>query len=288
MSFDRARDIVGASPKIAALPAAYVEITQLLDDPHADFDSIGAAVSHDPAMSAQLLRMVNSSFFGRGRQVHLISHAVGLVGRRQLRQVALSTMVIHMFRMMPESLVDMDSFWRHSLATGLCARGLGKNLVLSNEQLFTAGLLHDVGSLVILMNRPKEARRILTRCAQGSRLVHEVEREVLGCDHAEVGAALLECWGIGGATASAVAHHHHPMAAKSNHRVAALVHVADVVVSALQIGSRHGLAGSGHFAGSHAVPASIPASTASVSLAPLLSPPPFLPTSRLPCALMLA
>jgi len=237
MSFDCARDVVGMSPKIAALPAAYMEISRLLDDPHADFDTIGDAVSHDPAMSTYLLRMVNSAFFGRSRRVHLVSHAVGLVGRRQLRQVALATTVIHMFRMLPESLVDMESFWRHSLATGICARGLGKNLALSNEQLFTAGLLHDVGSLVILMNRPLEARKILTTCAQGSTLVHEAERAILGCDHSEVGAALLEQWGIGGATATAVEHHHNPGAAPTNQRVAALVHIADVIVSALQIGS---------------------------------------------------
>ena len=237
MSADRAHALVSDSPKVGVLPAAYREISKLLDDPGADFSSIGRAVALDPAMSAQLLRMVNGAFFGLGRRVDHVSHAVGLVGRRQLRQVALATTVVQMFRMVPENLVDMESFWRHSLATGLCARGLGKNLILSNEQLFTAGLLHDVGSLIVYMNRPGSARKILKICHNEGRLLHDVEQEVLGCDHAEIGAALLEQWGIGGASLSAVAHHHHPEAAPDNQRAVAVVHVADIIVSACEIGS---------------------------------------------------
>ena len=249
MSADRAVELIRTAPKIGALPAAYLELSRLLDDPDSSNENIGRAVIKDPALTAQLLRIVNSAYFGLNRPVDRISKAVALVGREQLRHVALATSVIHMFRLLPESMISMDSFWKHSLATGLCARGLGQNVPVRGEVLFTAGLLHDVGSLVICLNRPRAARNILMECENSGRLIDEVEREVLGCDHAEVGAALLTDWGIRGPAVAATAYHHKVSMAEEHRRAVAVVHVADVVVAALQLGS----------SGEHLVPCFDPA-----------------------------
>jgi HD-like signal output (HDOD) protein len=143
-----------------------------------------------------------------------------------------------MFRDVPADLVDMRSFWRHSVGCGVAARVLATFRREGNvERFFVAGLLHDIGALLLYSRQPELARLALERCRRERRPLHEVEADVLGYGHATAGGALLEAWGLPAGLQDMVAHHHQPGRARRAPGDVALVHVADVVADALDFGS---------------------------------------------------
>ncbi len=233
-----AAEIVRGTISLRSLPEIYQRLTRVIDHPRSCVADIAEVVSEDPGLTARLLGLVNSSFLGFPGRIEAVSQAVDLVGTAQLRDLALATSVLRVFEDVPQELVDMDSFWRHALASALLARLLAARRRESNlERFFVAGLLHDVGSLVLYMQRPNQARRFLRHAAGGEVLLHEAELKVLGCDHAEVGRALLAAWHLPLSLQDAVGSHHAPSAAFCFPSEAAVVHVADLMADALELGS---------------------------------------------------
>jgi putative nucleotidyltransferase with HDIG domain len=132
----------------------------------------------------------------------------------------------------------VDSFWRHSVAVGLAARLLAsarKDLVIENY--FIAGVLHDIGRLVMLQKMPEPYRKVIERCRMSGEMVFNVEREVFGYDHADVGATLLQHWNLSQMLVEAVASHHNPQSAERHPMFAAITHIADILAHALQLGA---------------------------------------------------
>lgn len=231
--------LVQETPQIATLPSVYSELSMLITQNRANATLVARVVSLDPGLTVRLLRMVNSSFYGLDRRVDTVSHAVSLIGHEQLRQLALATTVVHMFRAMPEHLINMSSYWSHSIATAIACRSLGRMLRVEKvESLFVTGLLHAVGSLIICINRPRKARRVFIQAKNSERQLNEVEQDVLGYTHADVGAALMKNWGLSSHQFEAVRWKHAPMQAEERYcKVASILHVANVVACALNVGS---------------------------------------------------
>jgi HD-like signal output (HDOD) protein len=238
MSLEALQQLVNETPKIATLPSVYTELSAVLSSRHVNATQIAGVVSVDPGLTVRLLKMVNSSFYGFDQYIDTVSHAVSLIGHRQLKELALATTVVHMFRAMPEHLINMDSYWRHSVATAIAARALGRMMGMSKvEYLFVTGLLHGVGSLVVCINRPHEARRVFIKVKNSGDLLHHVEAEVLGFNHADVGGALMKNWGLALPQVEAVKYKHRPDEAPNHGVEAAILHVSNVVASALNMGS---------------------------------------------------
>lgn len=138
---------------IPSLPEIFYQFKQAIDDPESSFEEIGEIISNDPGLTARLLKIVNSAFFAFPQQIETISHAIGIVGREQLNDLVLSTVVMAQFKDIPQNLIDMESFWRHSIACGLSARIIASQKREANpERFFVAGLLHDIG-LVVMCNK---------------------------------------------------------------------------------------------------------------------------------------
>jgi HD-like signal output (HDOD) protein len=134
--------------------------------------------------------------------------------------------------------VDMESFWRHSLACGIGARVLATERRLRKaDKFFVAGLLHDVGRLVLFSQAPQAAQEVFQLCQQEQMPLREAERTALGFDHGQIGAALLHHWQYPGNQVDAVAYHHHPGQCQSSPTEAAVVHLSDHLVNAMQLGS---------------------------------------------------
>ena len=132
----------------------------------------------------------------------------------------------------------MESFWKHSLACGVFARVLaGRRRETNVERYFVAGLLHDIGEVIILTKNSEQARQALDRCKKSGELLHEVEEKIMGYNHAEVGLALLKTWNLSSGLQEAVGYHHHPQQATKSPLEAASVHVAEIMTTALQLGS---------------------------------------------------
>ncbi len=223
---------------LGTLPDVYNRLTQVISKPTSSAAEIGEVVVEDPGLTARLLRLVNSAFYSFPRKIDTISRAVVIVGTSELRHLALATTVISMFNKVPKDLVDMQSFWRHSLSCGLFARELAMRRRETNtERYFVAGLLHDVGKLIFYMERGESSRSALERCKEKKETQFRSESKVFGFSHTQMGSALLKQWNLPVRLQQAVACHHNPLLAVEYPVEAATIHVADVIANAWQMGS---------------------------------------------------
>jgi putative nucleotidyltransferase with HDIG domain len=236
---DPAARLLPPPAKLPSLPLVYTRLRAALEDPRSSTSTIADILSQDAALTARLLRLVNSVFYMPAIPVETVSRAVLLVGTEQIHDLALATLVVRMFEGVPADLVDVTAFWQHSLATGVTSRVLAAYRGEPNvERFFVAGLLHDVGHLVLYQREPAACRDMLRRCHRHHARLVELEREAFGADHAAVGGALLRAWQLPASFQDVVAHHHEPAAGSSEHALEiAIVHVADVIAHAMRIGN---------------------------------------------------
>lgn len=229
--------LVQDSGTIPSLPHIFQEITNAIDDPNSSTSTIGEVISKDSGLSVRLLRIANSSLYNFPSSVETVSQAIIVIGIQQIRDLALGTMVIELFDGISPELVDMNSFWRHNLGCGIAARILATHRRESNvERFLVAGLLHDIGRLVMYMKVPDKAKEALVKSKDKGELLYKMEREILGFDHGEVGAALLKYWKLPPNLAEAVQYHHTPLKARKPSDPCT-IHVADILTNALRLGS---------------------------------------------------
>lgn len=230
-------DLVDGCDSVGSLPSVYLRLNEVLNDPYSSNADVGAVINDDPGLTARLLRLVNSAFFGFPSRIESIPQALSLVGTQQIHDLALATSVLRMFKDVPEDYIDMESFWRHSLACGICARLLAAQRREPNvERLFVAGMLHDIGRLILCMQYPEGVQNAFELCDEQGTLLYEAERTVLGYDHSAVGRALLYKWNLPAVLQEVVAHHHQPTKAQRFPTEVAIVHVADITAHALLLG----------------------------------------------------
>lgn len=238
MVFSSAAALVRNADKIASPPRVFQKVNEIVNDPNATTEDIARAIGEDAGITLRLLRVVNSAFFGYNQKIEALDQAVMTLGTRQVRDLVLATTVAEKFEGLPDDLVNMERFWQHSLACGVMARSLAQTRREVNlEPFFLAGMLHDIGRLVMFSKMPEKCRDIVARCLKSNELMHTVEREVFGYDHADVGGCLLNTWGLPPQLEEAVTSHHLPQRASRNPLLASVVHIADVVVNGLKLGN---------------------------------------------------
>ena len=153
-----AEALVNKSLELVSPPSTYLQLNKLVQDPDSAIDDISAVINTDPALATRLLKIVNSPFYGFPSQINTISRAITIVGTRELMHLVLATSVINAFRGIPASLIDMDDFWHHSFATAITAKLLAEECGhKATERFFIAGLLHNIGSLVLYQSMPELA-----------------------------------------------------------------------------------------------------------------------------------
>ena len=229
--------LVDQETELASLPDIFVKISQVISDPRSSAVHVADVISKDPGLSARLLKIVNSAFYGFPSKIDTISRAVTIVGTRQLSTLALGASAIRAFQDIPADLVDMESFWKHSITCGVIARMIASYKNISNtERLFVAGLLHDVGRIILYGRLPKMGREILIRARRTHRPLRTEEAEALGHDHAEIGGTLLRRWKLPRVLEQTVTHHHNPC--RSPYPLeASIACLSDMVANALEMGT---------------------------------------------------
>ena len=234
----RASDLLKGVVSVASLPGVYLRLSAVVSDPRSSAADVGRVIAEDPGLTARLLKLVNSAMYGFPSRIETVSHAISIVGTAQLQDLALATSVIRLFANMPESLVTMESFWRHSVACGVTARAIATRRREPNvERYFVAGLLHDIGRPIMFMQVPDEARSAVLRSRETGEPLFQVEQATLGFDHTHVGHALLDMWKLPPSLKEAVAHHHFPERAQRFPVETAVVHIADLLANALGFGT---------------------------------------------------
>lgn len=201
---------VGSMGQLPAMPGTYLEITKALNMPDVDLDAVAGIVEQDVAVTAKLLQLANSAFFGLSREVTNVRAAVRYLGLDILKSLVLSIGVFRSFE--GEGLAEVfsvEDFQAHAYLTAKIAAALPSAKHLKDVTSLAA-LLHDVGKLVLAARMPAHLGRTIGRAHEQQRPLHEVEQELAGVTHAEIGAYLLGLWGLPWAVVEAVAHHHAP------------------------------------------------------------------------------
>lgn len=231
-------DLLEGTVEITSLPMIFTRINDAVNDPRSSVADIGRIISEDSGLTARLLRIVNSTLYSFPSKIETITRAVTIVGTQQLRDLALATSVMKMFSGVSEDLVNMESFWHHSIGCGITARILATYRREPNvERFFVAGMLHDIGRLLIYMRMADQARAALLRCQSSGELLYEVELDELGFDHAAVGGALLQLWKLPASLEEVVTSHHNPRRAQRYPVDTAVIHVADIIAHAMRLGN---------------------------------------------------
>jgi putative nucleotidyltransferase with HDIG domain len=226
------KQIVDSIDDIAALPDVTMRIIQAADDPNSNAFQLLKVVSHDPALVAKILKLVNSSFYGLPNKIASLDRAISLLGMGGIRNLAIASSVSGMFRggELCAGFGPRD-LWTHSIAVAVVARELAKKLRLPIvDEAFLVGMLHDLGLIVIHQKLPKELRAICEQSQQQERGFCDIEREMIGFDHQDLGTALATRWKFPASVVNAIAFHHHPADAPEEYRSAAsLICIADTL-----------------------------------------------------------
>jgi putative nucleotidyltransferase with HDIG domain len=233
-------DLIHDISGLVTLPDVYLRINRLLDDPDSSSADIAKAISQDASFTVKLLKLANSAVYNFSSGVDSVTKAVTIIGTSQVRNLALSLSVANSFSGLPNDLVSMRNFWKHSLLCALCARRLSKLSRRSDaDALFTAGLLHDIGELIIFNRMPNEARAalMLVLDSQDEMTVPDAERETMGFDHSIVGGALAQKWNLPPLLTECIALHHQPRRAEQYPREVAIIHIANTLAQLAEVDS---------------------------------------------------
>ncbi len=231
---NKPEDLVKGVVKLISLPEIYIRVTQVLEDPNHNAKQLGEIIGHDPALTARILRIVNSAYYALATQVELVSRAVSIIGEDDLRNLVLATSAVDTFKRIPNQLVDIDLFWRHSVHTGIVSRLLSKHCnILHGERLFVAGMLHDIGKLILYFKEPELSQQVLLQAAESDGQLFRAEKDIIGFTHGDVGAALIDAWKLSDTLKEVVAYHHTPLKAQKHQMETCIVHIANCVVNAI-------------------------------------------------------
>lgn len=229
--------LIDRTSTVYSLPLFYERLNEAINHPRTSIDDIAKIIIEDQGLSARLLRLANSPLFGYFGRVDSINKAVTIIGTQQLRDLALAASVMGVFTGIPEDLLNMASFWRHSVACGILARALATMRRETNvERFFVAGILHDVGQLMIATTIPPVMKELIETSRAQEQLFFMVERDRFSFDHGEAGGALLRTWKIPANIAEPVECHHRPQRAEQFPLEASLIHLADLICQAMEYG----------------------------------------------------
>ena len=227
-----ARDeLLAALRDLPPLPSVVLELVESLGHEELSAAQYAAKISRDQALAAKTLRLANSSFYGRGRQVRSVAEAISVLGLRTVRSVVTAAGLAGSFRR--HHRFDHDAFWRHSIGSALCSQALAGELGRDDADLaFTVGLLHDIGRLALA----SAFTAVYAEAEQWRRdkdcPASDAERAVLGIDHAEVGGLIARQWNFAPAIVDAIREHHAPSVA-DDLTLTGIAHVADAIAHAL-------------------------------------------------------
>ncbi len=227
-------EVVKTLRDLPALPVVVLELLSSLDQEDTNTHVLAEKVSHDQALSAKTLRLANSSFYGMPSKVTTIQQAIAILGFNSVRTLVTAAAVIGNFSQSEHPSFDFQAFWRHAIAAALCAKAMARQLRVNQDHAFIVGLLHDIGRLVLVTRSPKHFAEVEAHQAAQDCTLLEAEHAVLQIDHAMIGRALAEHWKFPVLLQKAIENHHTPDGGDSA-SLAAIVHVADCIVHALDL-----------------------------------------------------
>jgi len=231
--------IINSIGKLPVLPAVYMKLTHLFNVPDTSIRTISNIISEDQAVAAMVLKIVNSAAYGFYNRIGDLQHAIVILGLNEIKSLVLATSmykVVNEFK--SSSAFDMQEFWKHSIGCAISARVLAETADLkSPEDVFTAGLLHDIGKLIHAAYLREEFDGVVANVVETGSQMSASEKKILGFDHAQTGSALAEKWRLPRETVNMIAHHHLSYMPDTLTKEIAAVHIGNSLCIALRMGS---------------------------------------------------
>jgi len=233
---EQLREIIKNLEDIPSLSSVVGEVNKAIRNPRVDANTVGKIITRDQALSAKTLKLVNSAFYGFPRRINSVTRAIIVMGFQRVRNLVLTASVLENFKS-KKSDFNFTGFWRHALGTAISAEVLAKELGLQEvDDAFVAGLMHDIGKLLVALYAPDASRQIYERVEKDNCLVFEAEQDLFEITHAVMGAWLADTWQFPEKLTHAIRMHHDPAAAREHHEIIYLTHTADILCRALDFG----------------------------------------------------
>ncbi|HKK21827.1 MAG TPA: HDOD domain-containing protein, partial [candidate division Zixibacteria bacterium] len=231
---NKVKRVVSNIRNLPTPPIVFHQIQKVINDPNVNATQVASILAEDPAMSVKVLKMTNSAFYGLAREIESVRQAVVIIGFEAIKNLVLSASVLDMFKGKNIDQDYQEKFWRHSLSTAfgcrLLARQLRDRAVIDPDSAFSAGLLHDVGKLIISCYLPEEyAQFVEERAKDRESMDFQIESRIFGYHHAQIGGFLAEQWKIPHRLTEAIEFHHQPALDEGEEPIACLVHLANYV-----------------------------------------------------------
>jgi putative nucleotidyltransferase with HDIG domain len=224
--------------RLETIPDIYYKIIAAINNPEISLDGIAQIVSKDITLSAKVLQLVNSSFYSLRQKVDTLTWALALIGTNQLINIVSGVSAVSLFKNIPSQLMNMASFWEHSIACGTTARLLAGyfNRRMDAERFFVAGLLHDIGRLILVRNLPAACLELFQRARKEEIFLFVAEKEMFGMDHSHIGAKMAFHWNLPETLVDMIKGHHFPGMEKAFFETS-IINLSDIIVNALEIGN---------------------------------------------------
>ncbi len=238
MSIPDLQKIIARIDDLPTLPRTVLKITELVNNPKSSAKDLAQVITDDQVLTARLLKLVNSSFYGFPQRISTVTGAIVLLGFDAIRNLLLTTSVFDLFANRNRKKKQaQERFWDHSLGCAVGAKVIGNYLRHDKiEELFVSGLLHDIGKIVEMTFLPDEFGKVVAVINKEDILMTTAENKVLGYNHAEIGKLLAEKWNLPVKLEQVIAHHHQPTSAGTFIMEASIVHLADILCRALNMG----------------------------------------------------
>lgn len=215
---------------LISLPEIYLRLQQVLDDSTHTRQQVADVVACDPSLSARVLRIANSSYYGFSNKIDSISAAVSVIGEVELQNIVLAATVVPSMSQLEQECLDISEFWLHSVNCGVSARLIGKLVGgCSADNLFLCGMLHDLGILILYRQEAELANSVVMQMRDRQLSRDEAERSLLGFDHARLGGLLAQAWGLAPILQEVIRCHHQPDSANEYLRESQILCLANLL-----------------------------------------------------------
>jgi len=231
-------ELIAQVDKLVSVPDVYYRLESLIQNPKSTVSDFSQVLGADMDLCARLLNVANSAFYSFPMQIDSIDKAITVIGTRQIRELVLVTSVMKIFNISSIEFVDMDSFWKHSIAVGVVAKHIAKTIRMAQaDKIYVPGLLHDIGRLALLLKCQTEMELLLNKSDSEKSSLLVLEENHFGFSHAEVGGKLLQKWNVPESIVEPVMMHHQPDNSFEHHQQSCVLHVADIVVMSREYGN---------------------------------------------------
>ena len=223
---------------LPAFPATHTKILELAKSEDATAEDLAEQIQLDPGLLANVFKLVNSSAYGFNKPVKELSLAVTLLGMEEIANIVMVAQVFDNMGDYEEGAgIDLKEFWKHSVGTAFIARAVSQKLQTETEHSFLGGMLHDLGKIVLDRYFSNYYGEVVQIATEQSRPIFDVEEEILGLTHAEIGGQLAQEWKFPRNHLNTILHHHTPEKTKRDQRLVCLIHIADILCRQFQFGS---------------------------------------------------